>query len=384
MAHLSDDERAELRESARRLLADRSSSARVRALADDETGHDPELWAVMADLGWLAIAVPEARGGLGGSFADLAVILHELGRQVTQAPVLATAVLGAGALAWSANTALATEVLPPMAAGERILTAALSSDAGSYEPSQLSVTWSTRNGAVTFDGAARYVPDAHVADHLVVTARDAAGALVLALVDRRAPGVTVEVEPTFDQTRRLGRIHLDEVAVPDGRLLTEPGAAADDLHHRLVALGATAVVCDAVGAAEHLLEISTSHATTRRQFGRPIGAFQAVKHHLANMFTDVEASRAAAGFAVDASGPGGDGAPRDLRHAAAVAKSFAGPACARVARLAVQVHGGIGFTWEHDAHLFLKRIKLDEALFGTARWHRQHLATRLIDGQLAL
>jgi alkylation response protein AidB-like acyl-CoA dehydrogenase len=394
MPQLSADERAELRESARRLLGDRSSSARVRALADDETGHDPALWAAMAELGWPAIAVPEAHGGLGGSYTDLAVILHELGRQVTPAPVLASAVLGPAALAWSANTALAAELLPTVAAGERLLTVALSSDTGSSEPSQLSVAWSTASTrsttstrstgrpAVTLDGVARFVPDAHVADHLVVSARDAAGTLVSALVDRRAPGVTIDVEPTFDQTRRLGRITFDDVAVPDERLLAEPGAGTE-LHDRLVSLGATAVVCDAVGAAEHVLEIATSYATTRRQFGRPIGSFQAVKHHLANMFTDVEASRAAAAFAVDAlDRDGGDGG--ELRHAAAVAKSFAGPACARVAQLAVQVHGGIGFTWEHDAHLFLKRIKLDEALFGTAKWHRQHLATLLVDGQLAL
>jgi alkylation response protein AidB-like acyl-CoA dehydrogenase len=384
MPPLSEDERAELRDSARRLLADRSSSERVRALLDDGTGHDPALWAAMADLGWPAIAVPEAWGGLGGAFADLAVVLHELGRQVTPAPVLASAVLGAGALSWSPNTALAAEVLPPLAAGDVIVTAALSGATGSYEPSQLSVAWSARPGSVALDGVARFVPDAHVADHLAVSARDAAGAVAVALVDGRAPGVTIEVEPTYDATRRLGRIAFDGVTVPHGRLLAEPGAG-NDLHHRLVALGATAVACDAVGAAERLLELSTAHAKSRRQFGRPIGSFQAVKHHLADMFTAVEASRAAAAFAVAAIDDHGDvGDVGDLRHAAAVATSFAAPACARVAQLAVQVHGGIGFTWEHDAHLFLKRIRLDEALFGTAKWHRQHLATLLIDDRLAL
>jgi alkylation response protein AidB-like acyl-CoA dehydrogenase len=191
MPALSDDERAELRASARRFLAERSASGRVRALADDATGFDGELWRAMGELGWLAIVVPEEHGGLGGAFADLAVVLHELGRQVTPAPVLASAGLGASALAWSANAALAAELLPSVASGEVVLTVAASGVTGSCEPSQLSVTWSVRPGAVVLAGEARFVPDAHVADRVVVSARGADGALVVALVDRWAPGVAI-------------------------------------------------------------------------------------------------------------------------------------------------------------------------------------------------
>jgi alkylation response protein AidB-like acyl-CoA dehydrogenase len=382
MFHLSDDERVELRDTARRLLSERSSSLLVRGLLDDPDGYDHGLWASMAELGWSAINVAEEHGGLGASFTDLAVILHELGRQVTPSPMLASVVLGAGALSASSNAELAASILPAVAGGNAVLTAALSNPAGSYEPSRSSVGWSTRSGTVVLDGAARFVPDAGVADHVVVTAADDSGAVTLALVDRADVGVSVDVEPTFDRTRRLGRVTFDSVAVPEARLLTEPGRGAE-LHHHVVALGAIAAMCDAVGAAEHVLEIANQYAKERFQFNRPIGSFQAVKHHLANMFTDVEASRAAVVQAVDAidaiEGGGGD-----IRHAAAVAKSFAGPACARVAALAVQVHGGIGFTWEHDAHLFLKRTKLDDALFGTAKWHRQHLAALLIDEQMAI
>jgi alkylation response protein AidB-like acyl-CoA dehydrogenase len=262
------------------------------------------------------------------------------------------------------------------------VTAGLSGVGGSYESAQLTVRWSSaRPGSADgrLGGVARFVPDAHVADHLVVSALDAAGDVVVALVDRRAPGVRVDVEPTYDRTRRLARVAFDDVVVADGRLLAGPGPGGGAaLHDRLVAVGAIAVVADAVGAAEHVLEISTAYAKERKQFGRAIGSFQAVKHHLADMFTDVAASRAAVAFAVEAVD---DGVGEDLRHAAAVAKSFAGPACARVAELAVQVHGGIGFTWEHDAHRFLKRIKLDEALFGTTRWHRERLAGLLVDGE---
>jgi alkylation response protein AidB-like acyl-CoA dehydrogenase len=378
MFRLSDDERIELRDTARRLLSERSSSLLVRSLLDDPAGYDSGLWASMAELGWSAISVSEGHGGMGASFTDLAVILHELGRQVTPSPMLASIVMGAGALSASSNADLASAVLPGVASGETLLTAVISNVAGSYEPARASIGWRSESGTIVLDGAARFVLDAGVADHLVVTAADDTGGVTLALVDRTAAGISVEVEPTYDRTRRLGRVTFDSVAVAEDRLLTDPGRGGE-LHQHVVALGAVATMCDAVGAAEHVLEISNQYAKDRFQFNRPIGSFQAVKHHLANMFTDVEASRAAVVHAVDAIDGGGD-----VRHAAAVAKSFAGPACARVAALAVQVHGGIGFTWEHDAHLFLKRTKLDDALFGTAKWHRQYLATLLIDEQMAI
>jgi alkylation response protein AidB-like acyl-CoA dehydrogenase len=375
---LSDDERSELRDAARGLLTDRSSSLRVRDLLDDETGHDAALWLAMAELGWQAIPIPGVYGGLGAHPVDFAVILHELGRQLTPAPFLSSIVIGAGALIASPNETLAAEVLPAVAAGEAVLSAALSSERGSYDASQLSVRASSASGGIVLDGVARFVLDAHIADQIVVAARTDDADVTLALVDRNAPGVTVAVEPSFDRTRRLAKVTLNDVRVAADRLLDEPGSSTE-AHERLVAIGAIAAVCDAVGAAERVLEMSTEYAKSRMQFGRPIGSFQAVKHHLANMLTDVEASRAAATFAVEALESG-----FDVRHAAGVAKSFAGPACARVAGLAVQVHGGIGFTWEHDAHLFLKRINLDEALFGTAKWHREYLARILIDDRLAI
>jgi alkylation response protein AidB-like acyl-CoA dehydrogenase len=287
-------------------------------------------------------------------------------------------VVGAAALMAAPNDSLAAEMLPGVASGATVLAPALSSAGGSYEPSQLTVRWANSHGSVVLDGTARFVPDAHVAGYILVAATDDDGAVTLTIVDRAADGVAVTVEPTFDQTRRLATVTFEGVRVDSDRLLTDPGNAPA-LFGRLVSVGAIATVCDAVGVAEHVLEISNAYAKERFQFGRPIGSFQAVKHHLANMLIDVEASRAAATFAVDALDRGDD-----ARHAAAVAKSFAGPACARVAGLAIQVHGGIGFTWEHDAHMHLKRARLDESLFGTAKWHRQHLAKMLIDERLAI
>jgi len=373
MIHLADDERDELRTTARRLLGERSSSTQVRAFLDDPVGFDRELWSTMGELGWLAIHVPEELGGMGASFSDLAVVLHELGRQLTPSPLVASAVLGAAALGRGSNRALASELVPGIASGELLVAVALSGTSGSYDPACATVGFAPGGGGIVLDGVCRFVPDAHVADRIVVSASDVAGAVVLAVVDRGQPGVTVELEPTHDRTRRLSMVTLEAVEVADDRRLCEPGEGGP-LHAHLTALGAIAVLCDAVGAAEHVLEITTEYAKQRHQFGRPIGSFQAVKHHLANMLIDVEASRAAVTAAAEAVDD-----DDDVLHAAAVAKSFAGPACSRVTGLAIQVHAGIGFTWEHDAHLFLKRTALAEALFGSPKWHRRHLAGLLID-----
>ena len=370
---LADDERDELRSSARRFLDNEQSSARVRALLDDERGHDPTVWSAMAALGWLAIHVPEEHGGMGASYTDLAVVLHEIGRHVAPTPFLAT-LLGIEALLAGGSDALRSAWLPSMLGGERILTVANSGPSGGYDPAALGVTWRAGGGDVRFDGVARFAPDAHVADAIVVLARGDAG-VTAAVVDRSAPGVRVELEPTVDQTRRLARVSFDGVAVREGQLLGEPGSSSG-LQHRLTSVGAVAVCADAVGAAERMLEVSAAYAKERLQFGRPVGSFQAVKHHCANMLIAVEGSRAAVAHATDVL----DDPAEALALAAAVAKSYAGSACADACQTAVQVHGGIGFTWEHDAHLYLKRTKLDEAMFGSTAWHRRRLGGALVAG----
>jgi alkylation response protein AidB-like acyl-CoA dehydrogenase len=371
---LSDDERDELRDSARRFLDNEVSVSRVRAWLDDERGFDEEVWSKMAELGWPAIHVPEEHGGLGGSYTDVAVILHELGRHVAPTPFLASAILGAEALIGSQNAALREAWLPAVAMGERIVTVAAAGPGGSHEPDRLGVRWHEHVG-VRFDGVARFVPDAHIADAIVVAARDAEGSVALALVEPNDPGIRVAIEPTVDQTRRLCRIELDDVAIGDAMLLGDPGSSTA-LQLRLTSLGAVAVSADALGVAERMLEVSSQYAKERQQFGRAIGSFQAVKHHCANMLIAVEGSRAAVAHATRVL----DDASEDVHEAASVAKSFVGPACATACQLAVQVHGGIGFTWEHDAHLYLKRAKLDEALFGSTSWHRRRLAQRILTG----
>ena len=345
----------------------------MRGLLDDQRGSDPKLWSAIADLGWLAIHVPEEFGGTGASYTDLAVVIHELGRHVAPTAFLASAVLGTEALLSCDSDVLRAEWLPRMISGERVLTVANAGLHGSYAPAGLSMRCAGA-GEVTFTGTARYVPDAHIADGIVVFAVDDDGQITAALLETSTAGISIEPEPTVDQTRRLCRVRLDGVKVRDADLLCLPGSAGA-LHARVTNMGAIAASIDSVGAAERILEVTSQYAKERIQFDRPIGSFQAVKHHCANMLIAVEGSRAACTFATDALDEFGN-----VAIAAGVAKAHAGPACSESCALAIQVHGGIGFTWEHDAHLYLKRAKLNESLFGTASWHRRRVGAHLVSG----
>jgi alkylation response protein AidB-like acyl-CoA dehydrogenase len=372
---LSREERDELRSSARALLARASASEHVRAAIEGPPGFDRRLWEQMVELGWTSLHIGPDLGGAGAGYAELGLVLHELGRAIVPSPFLSSAVLATSALMRSENDALASELLRALTSGDSIGSVAFASATGSYEPSSLSTGWERVEGGVRILGVSGFVLDADVADVLVVAARGAAGVPAVVAVDATAPGIRVERAPTVDPTRRLFTVSFDGCLVPEGRLLCEPGARAEVLLGDVVAVGVVAAASDATGVAERALERAASYARERVQFGRPIGSFQAVKHHCANMAIAVEASRAAVRAACDAL----DGDPSAWSTTAAVTSSFVGPACSEVCALALRVHGGIGFTWEHDSHLYLKRAKLDEVLFGTPSWHRRRLARQLID-----
>jgi alkylation response protein AidB-like acyl-CoA dehydrogenase len=367
---LSPDERAELRTTAQSLLQRESSAERVRVAIAGDAGFDRALWSQMIELAWTSIHVPEELGGAGCGYGDLAVVLHELGRAITPSPFLASAVLASSAFVLAGNHDLARELLTPIVDGEVIGTVALANTDGSCDRSRATAVWSSANGKVRLDGAASFVLDADIAGTLVVAARDADGAVAFVAIDPAAAGVHLERTPLIDETRRAFTVSFDGVEVDEGRLLTEPGAAGDELFERLLAIGSIAAGCDAAGAAEHALDQATAYAKDRQQFGKPIGSFQAVKHLCANMAVAVESSRVATVAAADALDGDPDGWPR----AASVTASYVGPACAEACAIGLRVHGGIGFTWEHDSHLYLKRVKLDEVLFGTPSWHRRRLA----------
>ena len=367
---LSADEREELRTTARSLLSHSCSSRRVRTVSEDGNGFDAQLWRQILGLGWTAIHVEERYGGAGCGYRDLVVVLHELGRALAPTPFLASAVLATGALIKGDDEALRSSRLAALASGASIGSVAFAAADGSYDIGDLSVRWVAEKANLVLQGVSGFVLDADLADFLVVAARGENGELAVAVVDTAHPGLRCQRIQTVDQTRRLFSVIFDGVVVPSDQLLCPPGPPAATLFDRVLALGVVAAAADATGVAEGALEATATYSRERMQFGKPIGSFQAVKHHCANMAVNVEASRAATTAAASEF----DADPTGWSATADIIASYVGPACSEVCALAMRVHGGIGFTWEHDTHLQMKRVKLDEVLFGRPSWHRRRLA----------
>ena len=307
----------------------------------------------------------------------MSVILYELGAHLAGIPLVASAVLSAQALVMCDNEDVRTAYLGPLADGTLRATVASASSAGFYHPPQLTVGARSSGKDVYLNGTSGYVSDAHVADIVIVVGRDTEDRTLVAVVDRHQEGVTVTPTEMSDLTRRFAGVSLEDVVVPASNLLCEPGKRSSLLAQRLVTLGAISFSCDAVGVVEKLLDRTVAYATDRRQFGRAIGSFQAVKHHCADMAIALVASRSA----VNAAMASYDALNDDAEREAAITKSYVGPACSDACGIAVQIHGGIGFTWENDTHLYFKRAKLDEMLFGTPRWHRRRLAETVFTGE---
>ena len=367
---LSVDEREELRTTARSVLSHSCSSERVRWVSENGNGFDEELWTQIVGLGWTAIHVEERYGGAGCGYRDLVVVLHEIGRALAPTPFLASAVLATGALVEGDDEALCSSRLAALASGASIGSVALAAVNGSYDIGDLSVRWIAETAGIVLRGVSGFVLDADLADFLIVAARGDDGKPAVAVVDTADPGVRCQRIQTVDQTRRLFSVTFEGVVVPSDHLLCPPGPAAAAVCDRVLALGVVAAAADATGVAERALEATAAYSRERTQFGKPIGSFQAVKHHCANMAVNVEASRAATRAA--ASELDADAAVWSTT--AGITASYVGPACSEVCALAMRVHGGIGFTWEHDTHLQMKRVKLDEVLFGRPSWHRRRLA----------
>lgn len=340
-------EQVALSDAARSLLDRQASAERVRAVVDLGGGWDRELWRAMVDQGWTGAAVPESHGGLGLGWVELAVLLEALGAHVAPAPFLPQVV----ALDVLVRAGASNEWIEPLVSGDAVA----------------AVAWSADRLPVL------YAPSADV---VVGTVGDAL--VGVDLRDDAVMGMRPKAEPAMDRTREVGWLSARELvdhAVAAGAPVLRLGdSGAVDA---FIARGAVAHAAEMLGGAAHLLEITVAYARDREQFGKPIGSFQAVKHRCADMLVDVEGMRSAvwwAAWCVGADDP-------DALVAASTAKVWCSDAARRVAASALQVHGGIGFTWEHELHLFLKRAQLDEVSFGDATWHRSRLAD-LLRGRL--
>ncbi len=369
------EEQEELRRSVRRFLEDKSPVAEVRRLMETTEGYDPKVWNQMGnELGLQSLHIPEAYGGQGYSFVELVVVLEEMGRALLCAPYFGSVGLAANAILNAATEEQKQSLLPGIASGETIATLAFTEPNGRWDAAGITMEATPDgSGGYCLEGTKMFVLDGHTAGPIVVAARQPGSGgtdgISFFAVDGGAEGLTRTPLPTMDQTRKQARLEFS--AVP-AQLLGEEGegwaALSKTLDQAAVCLSA-----EMVGGAQRCLDMAVEYAKVRIQFGRPIGSFQAIKHKCADMLLEVESGKSAAYYAGWAAADDNE----ELPVVASLAKAYCSEAYFHAAAENIQIHGGIGFTWEHDAHLYFKRAKSSELLLGDATYHRELLAQRI-------
>jgi len=363
------EEQEELRRSVRRFLEDKSPMTEVRRLMETTEGFDRAVWDQMANqLGLQALAIPEEYGGVGFGYVELIVVFEEMGAALLCAPYFSTVALAANALLSSGDEAAKKDLLPGIASGETIATLALTEDSGRWDTDGITLAATRKGDEWKLDGHKMFVVDGHNANLVLVAGRTEKGVGLFA-VEGGAAGMTTTPLATMDQTRKQARI---EFASTPARLVGEEGGAAPVLS-RTLDLAAVALAAEQVGGAQRCLDMAVEYAKTRIQFGRPIGSFQAIKHKCADMLLEVESAKSAAYYAGWAATEDSE----ELPVVASLAKSYCSEAFFHAAAENIQIHGGIGFTWEHDAHLYFKRAKSSELMLGDPSYHRELLAQRI-------
>ena len=357
-----------LRESARGLLEKECPSTVVRRLIEDDRGYDPELWRKMADLGWTGLVIPESHGGANLSYVDLVLVLEEMGRVLLPSPFIWTAMV-AEAIKNAGSEEQQRTLLPKIAAGDLIATVAWMEPSGLWGVEGITMPARKRGNGFTLDGVKLFVNDAHIADYLLVATRSGGKGITLFAIETKRAGVTVKPLKTMDSTRRLSEVKFAGVKAAAADVVGTIGDGWKTLSD-IIDKGKVMIAAEMMGGAQKVLDVTVEYAKVRVQFGRPIGSFQAVQHKCANMMIDVEGAKSAVYYAAWAVSNGVAEAPL----AAALAKAAASDAYRRVSADGIQVHGGIGFTWDHDMHLYFKRAKSSEFTFGDATYNRELVA----------
>jgi alkylation response protein AidB-like acyl-CoA dehydrogenase len=363
-----------LRATARKFFENECTSDFVRKRMEEPAGVTPEFWAKLAEQGWLGLVYPEEYGGSGLGFVDLTVLMEEMGRASMPGPFFSTVILGGLTILEAGSADHRKAWLTKIAAGEARATLAWTEPNARWDAAGVTTTARAADGGFVLNGTKLFVLDAHTADVLVVVARTAEGArpeegVSLFLVEAGTRGLETKLLPTMDQTRKLCEVALRDVRVRADALLGPRDGGWAPLA-RVVERATVALCAEMCGGAQRVLDMTTEYAKIRIAFGRPIGSYQGVKHRAADMLVDVENAKSLtyyAAWAVDENAP-------EAALAASMAKAYASDAFRKVAGAGIQLHGGIGFTWEHDLHLYFKRAKSSEFTFGDATYHRERVA----------
>jgi alkylation response protein AidB-like acyl-CoA dehydrogenase len=363
------EEQDELRKTVRAFLDAKSPESAVREQMETETGYDETVWRQMAEqMGLQGLSVPEEFGGSGYTFIELGIVLEEMGRSLLCAPFFSTVVLAANTLLHSGDDAAKKDFLPGIASGETIATVAFTEPSGKWDESGIEMEAASSGDGWTLSGTKMFVLDGHTAGLILVAARTPQGVSLFA-VEGDAAGLTRTALSTMDQTRKQARLEFDGTPA---RLVGTDGEGWNVLS-TVLDLVAVGLAAEQVGGAQKVLDMAVEYAKVRVQFGRPIGSFQAIKHKCADMLLEVESAKSAAYYGMWCASELND----ELPSVASLAKAYCSEAYFHAAAENIQIHGGIGFTWEHPAHLYFKRAKSSELLFGDPTYHRELLAQRI-------
>jgi alkylation response protein AidB-like acyl-CoA dehydrogenase len=371
------EEQEMMRQSARQFLESECAMTYVRRMMDDDTGYSEEQWKKMAELGWMGLILPEQYGGSGLNMVDLVVILEEMGRVVMPGPFYPTVILGGIAIDLGGTSKQKQRYLPEIAAGRLKTALAQVEESGRWDAEGILLPAKKDGTGFILSGTKLFVQDAHNADLLVVAARTSGKGpkgVTLFLVDAKQQGVTTTLLKTMDQTRKLCEITFENVALGRDAVLGGVGKGWP-LLDRIIDRAKVAMCAEMCGGAQKVLEMSVDYAKVREQFGRPIGSFQAIQHKCANMMVQTESAKSATYYAAWAVA---NDVP-EAHLAACMAKAYCSDAYRFVSAEGIQIHGGIGFTWEHDMHLYFKRAKGSEVTFGDATWNRELVAQLVLD-----
>ncbi len=371
------EEQQELGAIARSFLEEASGPEQIRSAMESKLGYDPEVWTqIGTELGWACVHIPEAYGGLGLGYVDLVVLLEASGEHVLCSPFFATVALGANTILCCGSEEQKAARLPAIAEGTQTATLAFAEASGVWDADGIETIAIPDGDTFVLNGKKAWVVDGHSADLLLVVARapDTTGedGLSVFAVSGDADGVSRKALTTMDQTRRLAEVELSGVRVEADASLGEPGSAWPGLR-RTLDLAAIALAAEQVGGAQRCLDSSVTYAGEREQFSRPIGSFQAIKHKCADMMVAVETARSALYYAACIVDDPSD----DLSANASLAKAWCSEAYFKCAGDAIQIHGGVGFTWEYDQHLHFKRARASESWLGDPSFHRERIARHL-------